>query len=155
MSSRVSRVRANQTARVSQRKNSWLTRASFEAIAAVVRAEKSLYCLDRLVHKTSIVTAAINLRAWREHIDFNAHMEKAGGLLERRWELLHRRLIFREWFEVVAFNRTASHAAFAIAHKVRRTMQMKYFSGWTDAKHEAKILDVIFVRIASLSLIHI
>ena len=149
MSSRVSRVRANQTARVSQRKNSWLTRASFEAIAAVVRAEKSLYCLDRLVHKTSIVTAAINLRAWREHIDFNAHMEKAGGLLERRWELLHRRLIFREWFEVVAFNRTASHAAFAVTHKVRRTMQMKYFIRWTDAKHEAKILDVIFVRIAS------
>ena len=132
MSSRISRVREVQLARLIGRKIANLLRVSFAAIVAQHHAEKGLYNIDRLVRKTAILSGAVILRAWREHIEFNIHMEKSGCAVQRRWDTVGLRGVMREWLLVHAFTRIASHASLVIAQKVFVCALRQSFTAWSD-----------------------
>jgi len=149
MCSRISRVRTIQLVRLWERKKNRLLRESFAAYVDAHRADKSLYLLNRLVQKTAIVSGAVILRAWREYIECNAHLEKAGNMLARRWELLEKREVFKEWIGVWTFNRTAAHAAFAIAGKSDRRAQHDALSAWVLAQHRSALMKCAGRRIAN------
>ena len=145
--SRVSRVRTIQLARLLERKSNRLMHGSFAAYVDVLRADKSLYLVNRLVQKTAIVSGAVILRAWREYIECNAHLDKAGNIIARRWELILKRLIFNEWLGARAFNRTATHAAFAIAGKSDRLTLRNAMSAWILTRHRSTIMQCAGRRI--------
>jgi len=149
MSSRINRVRRIQVVRLLERKVHRLVQVSFAALVAVRQAERGLYSINRLVQKTAILSGAVTLRAWREHIECNSYLEKAGCVMARRWELIGKRRIFMEWFRVWTFHRTAVHAGFAIAEKTGRHAQRSTFVAWGLAKHKDKLLRCAALRITN------
>jgi len=148
MAARISRVRAVQLARLFERKGANRLRLSFTAMVAQYQAEKGLYNINRLVHKTNILSGAVVLRAWREHIECNIHMEKAGRAIERRWDTLSLRQFFREWLHVHAFARIAAHASLAIAQKAFLGACRRSFVAWRCAHHVNCLLRCAGKRIA-------
>jgi hypothetical protein len=149
MCARISRVRYIQLCRLLERKDNRLIRQSFAAYVAVHRAVKSLYNIDRLVRKTAILSGAVTLRAWRETIECNNHMEKVGNMVARRWNFVDNRRTFQEWVSVWKLNQIASHAGFSIADKSRRGVLRTALAAWGHAMHQETILQCAGMRIAN------